>query len=157
MDSLLASCSRVDYDEKLLIQCIVSPLHESRQSKIRKQIDDLKEGKAISGWKTRRVKLTPSKKDDQEQSKKHHRSSQQVSDLEKKAEDEMFDISMRIYAVSPQPARPKSMVQDITRTLNQYNYSGFNTITTLVRTDQQFLMAMLQRKFSDRGLSYGFW
>ena len=78
MDSLLASCSRVEYDEKLLIQCIVSPLHESRQSKIRKQIDDLKEGRSISWLAKLRVKLTPNNEDNKEQAKKNHRSSQQI-------------------------------------------------------------------------------
>lgn len=157
MDSILASCSRVEYDEKLLIQCIVSPLHESRQSKIRKQIDDLKDGKAISWLKKRRVKLTPSKEDDKEQAKKHHRSSQQVGDLEKKAEDELFDISMKLFATSPQPNRPKNTIQDISRTLNQYNYSGFNTITTKERDDTTFVSSIINRTFSDRWLTWGFW
>jgi len=149
MDSLLASCSRIEYDEKLIIQCVVSPLHESWQRKIRTQIDDLKEGKPISGLKKRWVKFTPSKEDDKEQAKKHHRSSQQVGDLEKKAEDEMFDISMKLFAVSPQPNRPKTIVQDVTRTLNQYNYSGFNTITTKVRDDSNFITAVINRTFAD--------
>lgn len=157
MDSILASCSRVEYDEKLLIQCIVSPLHESRQSKIRKQIDDLKEGKPISWLKKRRVKLTPSKEDDKEQAKKHHRSSQQVWDLEKKVEDELFDISIKLFATSPQPNRSKTTIQDISRTLNQYNYSGFNTITTRERDDTTFISSVINRTFTDRWLTWGFW
>jgi hypothetical protein len=28
MDSILASCSRIEYDEKLVIQCLISPLDE---------------------------------------------------------------------------------------------------------------------------------
>lgn len=158
MDSILASCSRIEYDEKLVFQCLISPLDESRQSKVRKQIDLIKDGKSLSTRSKLWSAIMSFKSDEDNKDKKpsHHRSSTQLSDLEKKGEDELFQVNIRVFATSPQPTRPKLIVQDVTRTLNQYNYSGFNSLTTKERTDVPFLLAVIERKFVSHSMMYNF-
>jgi hypothetical protein len=157
MDSVLASCSRIEYDEKLVVQCLISPLDEWRQQKIRKQIDLIKDGKSFGFWSTLWSAFKSKSDEDKSPDKKsHRRSSTQLSDLEKKWEDELFQVNIRVLATSPQPTRPKTMVQDITRTLNQYNYSGFNSLTTKERVDLAFLYAFIERRFISHGGWYNF-
>jgi hypothetical protein len=97
-----------------------------------------------------------SEEDNKDKKSSHRRSSTQISDLEKKGEDELFQVNIRILATSPQPNRPKIMVQDIARTLNQYNYSGFNSLTTKERFDVPFLLAVIGRKFVSHSMLYNF-
>jgi len=154
MDSILASCSRIEYDEKLVLQCLISPLEESRQQKIRSQIDLIKEGKSINIRSKIWSSFKPKQEDQPSEKKNHRRSSTQLADLEKKWEDELFQVNIRILATSPQNHRPKSMIQDITRTLNQYNYSWFNSLTTKERDDIWFLLAVVHRNFVSSSLWY---
>jgi hypothetical protein len=42
MDSILASYARVGIDEKVCLQVLVSPLTESRQKKMRKEVEKIK-------------------------------------------------------------------------------------------------------------------
>lgn len=131
MDSLLAAYSKVESDEKLALQILISPVDISHLKTMRKAIDGIKEWKKTGFmhkvkdvWKN----ITKWAKWDQKESKNHEFSQQQLSDLDKKAEDEIFDVKIRILATSPLPKRPDHMVEDITRSLFQYNYVGLNSL-----------------------------
>jgi len=52
MDSLLASYSKVDSDEKLSLQIMISPVPSSVHKAMRKKIDKIKEGKPSGLWYT---------------------------------------------------------------------------------------------------------
>lgn len=45
MESILSSFSRVAVDEKLSFQMLVAPVDEKEQAKMRKKIEDIKDGK----------------------------------------------------------------------------------------------------------------
>jgi len=42
MDSILSSFARVERDERLVLQLVVSPLSSSRQKKMRKKVEKIK-------------------------------------------------------------------------------------------------------------------
>jgi hypothetical protein len=42
--------------------------------------------------------------------------------MDKKTEDELFDIHMRALAISPQEHRIDIILNDLARSLSQYNY-----------------------------------
>lgn len=46
MDSVLSSFARVEYDETLSLQILISPLNEKRQKRMRQDVEDVKEGKS---------------------------------------------------------------------------------------------------------------
>ncbi len=96
------------------------------------------------------------KKDDD---KKHDYSSGQLGDIEKKVEDEGFEVIIRGLAISPEPSRPDKMMNDLFRSLNQYNYIGLNSIKYQPFTDMQsFLESFIQRLFMrpDQGIGQYF-
>ncbi len=147
MDSILSAFSNISRDEKVWIQILVEPLHEDWLKKMRKRADEIKEGKKPLGIlgilsKIRNAggeKEQKESKKEQEQ-KKHNFSQQQLSDFDKKMDDELFQVKMRTIATSPDKARPKKILDDIARLFNQYNYIGLNTI--------KFTKAQDLRKFA---------
>lgn len=134
MDSIISAFSRVESDEKLSLQILVSPLDESWQKTLRKQIKELQEDKEWFSW----LKFLwdifslQTKKDDKKNDKPEDKmskfSSQQSGDLEKKWEDELFQVMIRAIAITPQESRAEKIINDLARSLNQYNYIGLNTI-----------------------------
>ena len=124
MDSIIASYARVGMEEWLGMQILVTPLHESRQEKMRKKWEKLKK------WKKSLFKklggLFGSDEDKPEDEKNSKYSQQQLWDIDKKAEDEWFGIVIRAIAVSPLQQRPKIILDDLKRSLTQYNYVGLN-------------------------------
>ena len=65
-----------------------------------------------------------SKKNEEEMEKKakHDFSQQQLSDFDKKMDDELFKVKIKALATSPEKARPKKILDDLSRLCNQYNY-----------------------------------
>ena len=129
MDSLFAAYSRVRSDEKLAFQVLMSPLHEKWQKKLRKSIDEIKEGKET--WLRQNIKYFFNKMSGKEEKKddnatKHNFSSQQLADLDKKVEDELFEVKIRLLATSPDKGRVDVLLQDLSRSFQQYNYVGLN-------------------------------
>ncbi|MDR0651232.1 MAG: hypothetical protein LBG59_07755 [Candidatus Peribacteria bacterium] len=53
---------------------------------------------------------------------KHNFSQQQLGDFDKKMDDELFHVKMKVIATSPEKERPKKIVDDVSRLFNQYNY-----------------------------------
>lgn len=93
---------------------------------------------------------SPSKKEDtpKNDEKKHDYSSGQLGDIEKKVEDEGFEVIIRGLAISPDPERPEKMMSDVVRSFNQYNYIGLNAIKYQAFKDmKRFLESFVQRLF----------
>ena len=132
MDSILSAFSNLTKEEKVWIQILVEPLHESWLKKMRKKADDIKEWKEIKGFWWFVKKVWDSDKADaknkENEKKKHNFSQQQLGDFDKKMDDELFQVKMRTIATSPDKHRPKKIIDDISRLFNQYNYIGLNTI-----------------------------
>lgn len=149
MDSILASYARVGIDEKLCLQILVSPLTEKRQKKMRKEVDGIKNWKWAWVWAFIKSIFSQPSDDDKWWDHDHGYSSGQMWDIEKKAEDEGFQVVIRGLATSPRPARPKLMMKDLWRSLNQYNYIGLNSFEYLQeKRIEKFAKRFVQRLFS---------
>ncbi len=114
---------------------MVEPLHEDWLKKMRKKADDIKDGKKALSLRgiLKKIRNSGTEKEDKENKKeqdkkKHNFSQQQLSDFDKKMDDELFQVKMRAIATSPDKARPKKILDDLSRLFNQYNYIGLNTI-----------------------------
>ncbi len=151
MDSLLASYSKVDADEKLSLQIMISPVPSSIHKAMRKKIDKIKEGKPSGIWHTIkdiRKTLTTWTTWEKKESKNHEFSSQQQGDLDKKAEDELFEVKIRILSTSPQSERPDKITEDLARSLYQYNYIWLNSLSFKKSKDlTHFVKAYVLRSF----------
>lgn len=107
---------------------MVEPLHEDWLKKMRKKADDIKNGKKALGFRgiIKKIRNSGAKEDKEnkkeQEKKKHNFSQQQLGDFDKKMDDELFQVKMRTIATSPDQARPKKIIDDISRLFNQYNY-----------------------------------
>ena len=132
MDSILSAFSNINRDEKVWIQILVEPLHESWLKKMRKTADDIKEGKKKLWfwWIIQKLRDSGKKEtsEKEQKEKKHSFSQQQLSDFDKKMDDELFRVKIRTIATSPDKQRPRKIIDDISRLFNQYNYIGLNTL-----------------------------
>ncbi len=166
MESIISAFARVDVDEKLCLQILVAPTDEKQQQHMRKKIEDIKEGKKKEWlrWFIKSIFTTLSagwsEKKDPEKKKSTKYSSQQLGDLDKKTEDELFDVHMRVLAVSPHEHRIDIILNDLSRSLSQYSYVGLNSIKrSKVKWEdrKKFLESFILRTF-DRNewlLEYG--
>ena len=132
MDSILSAFSNISRDEKVWIQILVEPLHENWLKKMRKTADDIKEGKKKFWfwWIIQKLRDSGKKEtsEKEQKEKKHSFSQQQLSDFDKKMDDELFRVKIRTIATSPDKQRPRKIIDDISRLFNQYNYIGLNTL-----------------------------
>lgn len=152
MDSVLASYARVWIDEKLCLQILVSPLTENRQKKMRKEVESIK--KWWSWWVRWFIKSIFSQQNDDDKwsDNDHGYSSWQMSDIEKKVEDEGFKVVIRWVATSPRSERPPLMMKDLWRSLNQYNYIWLNSLnytpdTHTTKFAKKFVKRVLSRSY----------
>ena len=117
---------------KYWIQILVEPLHENWLKKMRKTADDIKEGKKKLWfwWIIQKLRDSGKKEtsEKEQKEKKHSFSQQQLSDFDKKMDDELFRVKIRTIATSPDKQRPRKIIDDISRLFNQYNYIGLNTL-----------------------------
>lgn len=134
-DSILSAYSKITKEEKLLLQILIQPLHESWLKKMRKKAEKIKKWENIWFWsifgKMWDFFTNKSKEDSNKQSEEKHRhdfSQTQTWDIDKKMEDEVFLVKMRTFATSPEKKRPIKIITDMSRLFNQYNYIGLNTI-----------------------------
>lgn len=151
MDSTLSSYSKVDMDEKMVLQLLVSPVDNTLHKKMRKDIDKIKEWKPSGFWYALQDIMKNIMKwasGDKKEEKNHEFSSQQQQALDQKAEDELFEVKIRILAISPLIDRPEKMVEDLKRSLYQYNYIGLNSFTFIhVRNKERFIRDFILRSF----------
>jgi Helicase HerA, central domain len=146
MDSVLAAYARVDTDEKLALQILVSPLSEWRQKTMRAKVEAVKEWEKSFFDFLKNLLPKKDEKPDDHQSKEY--SSQQIGDIEKKSEDEWFNVVIRSVAISPYPQKPAKMLEDLSRSFSQYNYIWLNSFS--FKQDQSldlFLKTFALRSF----------
>ena len=124
MDSILSSFSRVNYEEKLQLQILMQPISESWQVKFRKKIKQIK-----SCWFLWNLFNFSTKNDKNQENV--NLSSTQLQDMEAKVQDEWFNVVFKVFANSPKEDRPKKLVQDLVRSMSQYNYIGMNQFVFL--------------------------
>ena len=119
MDSILSSFSRVNYEEKLQLQILMQPISEAWQVKFRKKIKQIK-----AGWFWVNLFNFSSSKDKNQENLQIW--STQMQDMEAKVQDEWFNVVFKVFANSPKEDRPKKLVQDLVRSMSQYNYIWMN-------------------------------
>ena len=124
MDSILSSFSRVSMDEKLALQILMQPISEKWQKKFRKKIKQIK-----SWWFWWNLFNFSTSKDKNQESLDI--GSSQMQDMEAKVQDEGFNVIFKVFANSPTPDRPKKLVDDLVRSMSQYNYIGMNQFVFL--------------------------
>ena len=133
MDSLLSAFSQVWKEEKVCFQILAEPLPEKWLKKMRKQGEKIKNNEKTWFAKFIHDLFTSEKKREEEKQKweeknKHNFSQQQLSDFDKKMDDELFKVKIKAIATSTDKSRPKKMLDDLARLCNQYNYLWLNTL-----------------------------
>lgn len=134
MDSILSSFARVGREESLVLQIIASPLSARWQKKMRKKVEKIKKRTWWVLWFFKWF-FHWWEKENESQEWENGYSSQQVGDIDKKAEDEWFNTIIRALAVSPEEHRPQKLLNDLQRSMNQYSYIGLNYFTYLSTTN----------------------
>jgi len=130
MDSLLSAYSRVWPDEKMCLQILLAPINKDMYEEMRKDVDWYKKCKK-AWYKCMRSDFLKKFSDNEdewkwEEENKYDFSQQQLQDLDKKVEDELFEVNIRIFASSPESHRPQKIIADLTRSFHQYNNIGLN-------------------------------
>lgn len=157
MESIISAFARVDVDEKLCFQMLIAPVEEKAQSSMRKRVEDIKEWKKketlssfLKSLFTGILSGAKGKDDKWEKKKSSKFSGQQQGDLDKKTEDELFDVHIRALAISPSQSRIDAILNDLSRSLSQYNYVGLNGIKfSKAKWDdlKKFFQSFLLRSF----------
>ncbi len=119
MDSILASFSRVGFEEKLGLQILIKPIGEKWQIKFRKKIKQIKRW----GFWANLFNFSTKEK---EKTENINFSSTQLQDMEAKVQDEGFEIVIKVLANALTEERAKRLVGDLVRNMSQYNYIGLN-------------------------------
>lgn len=153
MDSLLSAFSHIWKEEKVCFQILVEPLSEKWLKKMRKEWERIKKNerhwfsKFIHYFFTSEKKREEDKRSDEEKNK-HDFSQQQLSDFDKKMDDELFKVKIKALATSTEKSRPKKILDDLSRLCNQYNYLWLNTLK-FVKAKQivPFAMSFVERIF----------
>lgn len=164
MDSVLSSFSKITYDETLAIQIMISPIDESFIRQQRHGLDKVKKGgkkwKSIlsmifglfgdiidnlSKTEEEKKKDKPDKPDE-----KPHYNNQQSGDIDKKFDDELFTVRVKVFASSPSYDRAEQIVQDMVRLFGQFTYSWLNSFKFKPLSDlHQFVRELIERKRND--------
>ncbi len=161
MESLMSAFAKTDKNEKLSLQILISPVADRYSRNIRKQIEHIKEGKRGFGFfrfisSIFRAASAENKEPaaNNEKERKLAFSQQELWDMDKKVEDEMFLVKIRALVTSADPERPEKIINDLARSFTQYSYSGLNKFhfrkSKHIRT---FAKEFVQRLFfSNEGL-----
>lgn len=134
MDSILSTFSMPNRDEKLLLQVITTPMWEKEQSDFKKSIESEKKDDWWGIWaflKSIIVNLFNFEgewKDDSSDDKKEKYSWNLSSEIDKKAESEMFRVQIRAIATSVNQDRPQKILKDLERSISQYHLVWLNKI-----------------------------
>jgi len=153
MDSLLSAFSHVWKHEKVCFQILVEPLSEKWLKDMRKEWEKIKKNekkwfsKLMHDLFTSEKKKEEDKKND-ENKNKHNFSQQQLSDFDKKMDDELFKVKIKAIATSTEKSRPKRILDDLSRLCNQYNYLWLNTLKFVkAKNLNQFAKSLVERIF----------
>jgi len=140
MDSILSSFNKIMSDEVLVVQILLTPLEEWFIRSQRHTLDEIKK----NGWKKKSTMSIISKilgwiffsliktgwdnKEDaaKQKEEKSYFNSQQSGDIDKKFDDELFEVKIKVFSSSPNYTRSEETIQDMIRLFGQFNYSGLN-------------------------------
>ena len=151
MDSLLSAFSQVWKEEKVCFQILAEPLPEKWLKDMRKSWEKIKKGDKRSRFKKMIDFLSKDEKKNDEEKEKQHKhdfSQQQLSDFDRKTEDELYKVKIKILTISPDKSRPKKILDDFTRLSSQYNYYGLNTLKFVKAEDMRlFAKIFVERRF----------
>lgn len=151
MDSLLSAFSQVWKEEKACFQILAEPLPEKWIKDMRKTWEKIKKNDKRNWFRKMIDFLSKDQKkseEEKEKQNKHDFSQQQLSDFDKKTEDELYKVKIKILATSPDKSRPKKIVDDFTRMCSQYNYYWLNTLKFEKAADiQMFARIFVERRF----------
>ena len=146
MDSIMSAYSKVFVDEKLCFQILIQPLHESLFTHLRESTDNAKKKKK-SGMRQFFDFFKMDEKEEKEE-KNYNFSQNQLGDLDKKLNDEIFNVKIRALATSPDPHRPKKIIEDLSKSFFQYTYTGLNGFKfTYTKNIRKFAKMFTQRLF----------
>ncbi|MFA5747580.1 MAG: type IV secretion system DNA-binding domain-containing protein [Candidatus Absconditabacterales bacterium] len=159
MDSLMSAYSKVLKDEKMCLQILISPLEEHWLKDLRKKAEKEKEGKkggffsGLLGAFFKGLGATENKEEKKDEKKKYDFSQQQIGDIDKKIEDELYSVKIRAIVTSPEANRPSKIIEDLSRAFNEYNYVGLNSFKFKKTNDiKSFAKEFIARLFrSDNG------
>jgi len=71
--------------------------------------------------------LNTDEKKEEKEDKNYDFGQNQLGDLDKKLNDEVFSVKIKAFATSPDPVRPKKIIDDLAKSFFQYSYSGLNS------------------------------
>lgn len=149
MDSILSAYSKVFVDEKLSLQLLIQPLHESLFKHLREETDKAKKTKKWFLSNFFGFFKMDEKKEEKEE-KNYEFSQNQLGDLDKKLNDEIFNVKIRALATSPDPHRPKKIIDDLAKSFFQYTYTGLNGLKFKHTNDiVTFAKSFTQRLFDN--------
>lgn len=152
MDSILGAFNKATIDDVVSVQLLVKELGNNHHTRLRKQIEDFKIGKSESWfiwWIIEKISkiIYGSSKEDEKKEQKTWLSNQQQNDMDKKVEDELFEVNIRVVAVSPSQIKADSLIHDFARSLVQYNYTGLNGFE-LLKITKSWLIWFLKKHAS---------
>lgn len=146
MDSILSAYSKVFVDEKLSLQLLIQPLHEGLFKGLREATDSAKKKK--KSWLRKLLDFFKTDEKEEKEEKNYEFSQNQLGDLDKKLNDEIFHVKMRAFATSPDPHRPKKILDDLAKSFFQYTYTGLNGLKFKYTKDiVSFAKSFTQRLF----------
>ncbi len=153
MDSILSAFSRVSREEKLSLQFLITPLGEDWQKEMSDNIEKLKSwDKWFSVMKFLKDFLAwffEWEDEEKKEEKKSWFSSSQEQDLDKKAEDEWFEVVIKVLAVSVDYNRAKNLIEDIKRSISQYNYTWLNKFSFKEHNNpDKFVKEFVERSYT---------
>ena len=162
MDSLLSAFSQIGKEEKACFQILAEPLPEKRLKDMRKSWEKVKKNDKRS-WFKKMIDFfaKDQKKTDEEKDKatKHDFSQQQLSDFDKKTDDELFKVKIKVLATSPDKSRPKKIIDDVVRMCSQYNYLWLNTLKFVKAPDIKLFAKMFVERifYTQESFLYKIW
>ncbi len=152
MDSIMSAFNKVSKNDKLVLQILVQPLHERWLKKLRKTAVHIK--KSIdSKWVYKLYKFIGivGKGDEEkwrEKKHKHDLSQNQIWDIDKKMEDELFAVKIRTFAVCEDEKDARHIISDFSRLFNQYNYVWLNSFKfNKIKSIEKFAKWLVTRNF----------
>lgn len=159
MDSILSSYSKIESDEKLSFQILVAPSSPKDFKTLQKKVKALKKWEKSWFWVLVKSAIRNlfwiSKKKESPDQVKHSYSDQQISSIDAKLDDELFEVKMRILATSPYKERVGIIIKDVTRSFFQYNYVWLNGLKFQKPSKHHlFVKAFVLRSFFSY---YGLW
>jgi hypothetical protein len=160
MDSVLAAYSKVFVDEKLCLQILVQPLHENLLKWLREESDNAK--KKTKSFLSKLIEFFKADNKEEKEEKNYAFSQNQIGDMEKKFNDEIFHVKIRVLATSPDPHRPKKIIDDLAKSFFQYSYTWLNGFKFKYTKDiVWFAKSFVQRLFDSEeniwNILWNFW